>query len=1134
MPNADATLELPARPEQFAADQTAIWRAPLPLITYDPLPPERFPAYLDRRVYQGSSGRVYPLPFHHRISAEPRLRHWDAIHVENPWLRVVVLPELGGRIHVLQDRTSGEHLFYANPVIKPALVGLAGPWLAGGVEFNWPQHHRPATYLPTDAHLEHEPDGSVVVRCSDHDPFSRMKGMHAIRLHPDRAELEVEVRLFNRSEQTQSFLWWANVAARAHDDYQSFFPRDVTVVGDHANRAVTAFPRADRHYYGIDYPARAEQRYRAPDGADVTGDRLDWYRNIPVPTSYMCLGSDQDFFGGYDHGTNVGFVHVADHQIAVGKKQWTWGNSRFGHTWETNLNDDGAHYVELMAGVFTHNQPDFSYLAPGETKVFTQRWYPIREVGPVDCATREAAVRLSRDGDTARIGLVSTMVRTGAVLTLRAGDVTVLSQQVDLDPGHAEQVTAVLPRGSGAVTVSLRHDGQCLVSWTEPPEQLPTSHHQPAAEPPAAGEVTSADELALIAEHLELYRHATRSATTYWQQALTLDRDHVASLLGLARRAHLAGRHDRALELLQRALARLSQWHPNLGDTTVWYLMGSVYQARGEHELAYDSYGRASWTRQWRGAAGYAMARLDASGGRHRQALHRLADVARTEPEHLQALALTVICHRRLGADSVAADVLRRARKLDPLDAWLRFLDGRPPSADPQTCLDVALELTQCGEHQAALSCLDAAAECETERRLGQTAAGPLVEYHRAAVLSRLGRNVEAVAARKRAQHLDPTWCFPGRLADAAVLCSAVDADATDARARGLLGHWCYAVGRREDARTLWRQAVDLDPGDAVSWRNLALTTANDHGDLAEASDHYRRAISAYGPEPQLVFERDQLANRAGRLPSDRLAHLQSDPDLIAQRDDLTTEYAHLLITCDRDTDAVDVLTSRRLQPWEGGEGEVLQAWERAQVSRGVRALASGRADDAAAHLRSALDSPASLGEARHPLASTARLRLLLGDALDRTGDSAGALHQWGEAATQRGDFVDMRDREHSVNTFWSVLALRRLGDRGQADRLTADLREFRDDVAGSEPTVDYFATSLPELLLFPPDPVATRDRLVLVLDAQLALLAGEYPHAEDLLSDDQLAADRVAVDLRNVWQHVANALLQGNERTEA
>jgi hypothetical protein len=129
-------------------------------------------------------------------------------------------------------------------VIKPALVGLAGPWISGGVEFNWPQHHRPATFLPVEVAIERDEDGSVTVWCSDHDPISRMKGMHGICLRPGCAYLELKVRLSNRTWDTQTFLWWANLATRVHEHYQSFFPHDVRYVADHAKRAVTEFPHS--------------------------------------------------------------------------------------------------------------------------------------------------------------------------------------------------------------------------------------------------------------------------------------------------------------------------------------------------------------------------------------------------------------------------------------------------------------------------------------------------------------------------------------------------------------------------------------------------------------------------------------------------------------------------------------------------------------------------------------------------------------------------------------------------------------------------------------------------------------------------------------------------------------------------
>ncbi|WP_245605674.1 DUF5107 domain-containing protein, partial [Promicromonospora kroppenstedtii] len=622
MLDVESVLELPDRPGDLAGRAAAAWEAPLNLTTYAPLPPDRFPAYLDRRVYQGSSGRVYPLPFHHQIADEPHQRAWRAVHLENEWLRVVVLPELGGRIHVARERGSGRDLFWTNPVIKPALVGLAGPWVAGGVELNWPQHHRPATYLPVDVEIEEEPDGAVVVWCSDHDPFTRMKGMHGVRLRPDSAVLELTVRLYNRSELPQSFLWWANVAAKVDDDYQSFFPHDVTYVADHARRAITAFPHADRPYYGVDYPALASRG----------GDRLDWYRNIPVPTSYMCLGSDEEFFGGYDHASGLGFVHVADRAISPGKKQWTWGNAPFGHAWDANLADDGSHYVELMAGVFTDNQPDFAYLAPGETKVFSQYWYPVRDVGPVDRATLDAAVRLERSGPdgaatTARVGVVVPRPLDDLTVTLSADGAVLTTDVVDVDPTRPALLEHEVPAGTGPVTVTVTHGDRVLVAWTEiaaahPLRDLSFSsldglkdkklrpqrdgaegeaaegeaadggvadggvadggEPDPAEEPPAPDEVGTVEELALIAAHLDLYRHATRAPEPYWHEALRRDPGHVDSLVGLGRRAYVAGDPERARDHLERAVERLTRLHRSPRDTTALYLLGLVREQLGD------------------------------------------------------------------------------------------------------------------------------------------------------------------------------------------------------------------------------------------------------------------------------------------------------------------------------------------------------------------------------------------------------------------------------------------------------------------------------------------------------------------------------------------------------------------------
>ncbi|MGH7941830.1 MAG: DUF5107 domain-containing protein, partial [Limisphaerales bacterium] len=204
---------------QSAKDAVEVRVEEIVIPTYMPAPPDKNPMFLEKRVYQGSSGRVYPLPVTDRIREGRVDRKWKAVWIENRYLRVLILPEIGGRIHVLQDKTNGYDAIYRQPVIKPALVGLAGPWISGGIEFNWPQHHRPATFLPVDFEIERGPDGSKTVWCGDHDPMCRMKGMHGVCLHPGKSFLELKVRAYNRTPLVQTFLWWANVATRVHEAY---------------------------------------------------------------------------------------------------------------------------------------------------------------------------------------------------------------------------------------------------------------------------------------------------------------------------------------------------------------------------------------------------------------------------------------------------------------------------------------------------------------------------------------------------------------------------------------------------------------------------------------------------------------------------------------------------------------------------------------------------------------------------------------------------------------------------------------------------------------------------------------------------------------------------------------------------
>ena len=943
-PRVDASLTLPVVPEElqsrFRSGSAVAWSEPLTITSYLPDEPSDYPMYLDHRVYQGSSGRVYPLPFIERISSEPEPHSWQAIHLENRYVRLVVLPELGGRIHIGYDKISGYDFFYRNNVIKPALVGLTGPWISGGVEFNWPQHHRPATFLPVETEIELGDDGSVTVWCSDHDPFARMKGMHGVRLHPDRSVVELVVRLHNRTSERQTFLWWANVAVRVHDDYQSFFPQDVGYVADHARRAITAFPAADRPYYGVDYPERA----RLEPGTD----RIDFYRNIPVPTSYMIVDSAQEFFGGYDHAADAGFVHWADRRISPGKKQWTWGDAPFGHSWDAHLTDGDGPYVELMAGVFTDNQPDFSWLMPGETKMFSQFWYPISGIGVAHQATPDAAVHVETS-DRVEAAFAVTRAIAAATLRVRLEGGRLLAERTQLlEPGVPARITAELEPGDEHHELRvelLDAGGEVVLGWR--PADRPTAEPEVATEPPSPENIHGVEELYLTGLHLAQYRHPTRSPLPYWREAIRRDPGDSRSRLALADHDYRAGDYRSALEHARVAVARATARNGNPQDAECFYALGLILRRLDDSTAAARAFAKAGWDATWADAAAYEAALIGLASGDTDGVLADLELRDAVGGFDARRRALRIIVLRRLGRESDAAELARLALHDDPLDDTVRYLDRGVIPADAASMIDLALDLSRAGESADALSLLERAAS------VPPTAAGnvaPVAHYLSAAMLDRLGRAPEATAARARAHTAGRRRAFPAGLDAHDALVAARVADPDDAVATALLATLLYDRGRRREALELWERAIVLGLDEPVTHRNAGLAAYNMDSDGDRAWGHYERARLLAPTDARLLFETDQLAQRLGRSAEDRLARIeQVGSAIIRERDDLVIAYAGLLVDCGRADEAVAALESRSFQPWEGGEGIVLSAWDRARDAAGLPRI----------------DPPATLGEGR-------------------------------------------------------------------------------------------------------------------------------------------------------------------------
>jgi tetratricopeptide (TPR) repeat protein len=1029
------------------------WAETVIFPTYKVSAPDKNPMFLEKRVYQGSSGGVYPHPVIDQILDEKFDQEYTALFLENRYLKIMVLPELGGRLQMALDKTNGYHFVYYNRVIKPALVGLAGPWISGGIEFNWPQHHRPSTFDPLDWLIEAGPDGSQTVWCAEIERMFHTKGMHGFRLYPERAYLEILVQLSNRTPLPQTFLWWANPAVSVHDETQSIFPPDVHAVMDHGKRDVSSFPIATGVYYKVDY---------AP-GTDISR-----YKNIPVPTSYMAYHSDFDFMGNYDHRQRAGMLHIADHHWVPGKKQWTWGNGDFGKAWDRQLTDEDGPYIELMCGAFTDNQPDFSWIQPGEERSFRQVFMPYKEIGPVCNANEQVAVSLQIEDRRAYFGVYATSPCTLRVELICQGR-ALYDQVVDLNPEQAILGQASLPPGALAQELALQvYSGAVrLLSYSPLPDEKPAIP-QPAAPARPPQEIESLEELYLNGLHLEQYRHATFSPEPYYQEALRRDPGDARCNNALGLLCLRRGQFSEARDYFRISAERQTLRNPNPYDGEAFYNLGLAYNYLGQVSLAKDAFYKATWNAAWQDAAYFSLARLACLEGDARTALAHLESCLARNSRCHKARHLKIALLRHAGQPDAARREIIRSLELDPLEygaLWERFLlDGVPADIiikNIESLLELVHDYTHAGLFSDALQLLESSPQ-----------QGPLAAYLRGWVLLQAGRASDASQAFRHAATLLVNYCFPNRVEDVLIFEAAQLLNPGDSHAPYLLGNFYYAHRRHADAISCWERSAALEASFPTVWRNLGLAYYNQRHDPAKALACFEKAFALDPTDARIFFELDQLYKRLNNPSAGRLERLLQYPELVAQRDDLTIELIGLLNFLNRPAEAYQMLMVRNFHPWEGGEGKVTGQYVTSLVELARASLSTGDAAQAIVFLNQAQVYPPNLGEGKLYGTQENNIDYYLGCAyemLDELKQAQTFFTRASHGLSEPTSALYYNDQPPEM-IYYQGLALEKLGRVAEAQEVFARLATYGAVHLDDDVKIDYFAVSLPDFLVFDVD----------------------------------------------------------------
>lgn len=1044
--------------------------------TYPEPAAEELPMFAENRVHQRTSGNPYPNKVVLKVNRDQKInKEYEVVVLENEYLIIEILPEIGGRIYSALDKTTGYDFFYKQHVIKPALIGVLGSWISGGVEFNWPFHHRASGFMPCDYKLEMLADGSAVCHLSEHDPIDRMKGMVSIILRPGEKRFETRMRLYNRTDTAKSFLWWENAAVPVHEKYQIFFPQDVRYVNFHYLKSRITYPVAgDGIFNGIPMNEPRD---------------ISYHKNTVPATSYFASASDYDFFGGYDHAKQCGVVHIGDHHLSPGKKMFTWGYCQLAKSWENALTDTDGQYAELMAGSYSDNQPNFAWLEPYETKEFSQYWYPISKIGTPTFANLDIAFKIDRENSILRVQ--STKAHKDARITVTDNGKTLFETACELSPESGiEFITGDLPE---YVTVSVSAEGETLAVYEE--KNFDKFNMPDVIEDmPIAAEMNNAEELYLAGVHVAQYRDPAVQPDSYFKEALKRDINHIPSLIAMAKFEY--GRYDfeSAKDYAERAIKNVTIYNERVQSGEVYYVYAQILEVLGEYKKAYDYYYKAAWAADSVGKAMTRIAMLDIRNKDYKSAIKHAETALDYGRNNSLAKTARVIAAKSLKLD--VTEMIKEELTADPLDHYMRYLSDTEDfykimDSNPlETCLDIAFDFDVMGIYEENVKLLSGLLKAKPE------SAQPMLFYALGYYKYLCGE--DGAVEYKKGSNAEIGTTFPVRKEEMRIL-EDVIARTGDSKAKLLLGCLLYNKRHYEKAAALWEECDDW-----ISVRNLAVAYFSHLNRKDEALPLMKKALMLLPESEQLVYETVVLMDKLGISAKEKIDFLTSHN---ITRDDCFSELAKAYNQALQPEKAIETLMSHCFVPCEGGEHAIADQYLFAHLVIGRNALRNGNVTDALETFRKGQILPQSLGAGIWNHCKLVPLKFFEAICLEKLGEKTRADEIFSYIANIGIEyFSNMHLKELP---YYQACAWRHLGEEIKAERL---ITEYRREWSGIDKVSDngFFGTT-PFFISFTDDPKRLRRAQHCYLNALISEFIGDKEKAREyILESIKLNSDNL------------------------
>ncbi len=1023
-----------------------IWEEELILPTYLVDPPEKSPMFFQNDSYQGASRVIYPYPLEDDFTRKKEDRSYRAVYLENEYLKVCVLPEIGGRLFYATDKTNGYEIFYRQNVIKPAYVGMLGAWISGGIEFCVFHHHRATTNMPVDYDLVENENGSVTLWIGETELRHRMKWTFGISLYPGKSYLELDGRLINPTENTNAFLYWANVATHVNDDYQIIFPPSTDFAVFHAKNSFSQWPITQEAYRGNPYYEN-----------DIDAS---WWKNHPGANSFFAHNIQEGFLAGYDHGKQAGTMVVGNHHIVKGAKLWEWGSNSY---WDTHvLTDEDGPYAELMSGAYSDNQPDYSWIKPYEYKVFKQYWYPIRETEGALSANLNGLLNLKvqEDGQL-MLAANTTMPIENASIRLTKGEKILFETHADISPAMPFTTQVPVEQSGDLKDIQLKlfdTEENLLVSYSPYEKEGGKPLPETVSPPGDPKDIESLEELYLTGLRLRQFYNARIDAVPYFQEALKRDPldTRCNTQLGIYHKER--GSYDLAATFFRKALVRLTNNYTRPRNCEAFYHLGLILQTEGKLEAAYDTLYRAAWDHSFSAPAYFHLAQISSQKGDYEQALVELDRCLINNASHLRALHLKAVLLRKTGKRSEAKEIVSQILEKDRLNfpAWNErsMSDANPVSFskldqllrdNPESYLELSTAYTHAGFWEEASSVLSRAKQSSNP----QLANYPTVHYYLGYIADKRGNTAKAKSHFEDGQKQIIDYCFPFRLESISVFQKALAYNSEDAKAHYYLGNLLFDK-QPEKAMEHWENAIEKDPTLSMAHRNMGWGNFYTKNDLSKAIQAYEQAIAVDKGNARFFEELDQLYEQDGRDIQKRYALLTQNHETVAQHSSALVREALVSIPAGDYDRAIDILSNNFFNRREGRSG-LHDIYVDALLLRGISHLQEQEWNSAQKDFEAADQYPENHSMGREEDSERrAQIFYLMGQVAEKRGNKRKATN-WYEKAT--GVEID-----HSEYKYQQARAFQKLGQDIQAEKIWLALAEEGEALLEAEEEVDFFS----------------------------------------------------------------------------